>query len=205
MVKKGAVEIVKSPSPGFYSRLFLVPKKSGGWRPVINLAPLNDYLKISKFKMETTASVIRSLREGDFMVSIDLQDAYFQIPVHSSGRKYLRFHLGGQTFQFRVLCFGLATAPQVFTKVFELVSEWAHIRGIRLLRYLDDWLIIATSKELCRLQLESLLAFLNILGVVVNRKKSEFTPTQSIQYPGMQMDTSQALIYPSLEKVYEGK
>ena len=180
MALKGAIEPVKSHSEGFYSRLFLVLKKQGGWRPVINLAPLNNYLYVTKFKMETTASVIRSLRKGDFMVSIDLQDAYFQIPIHLSARRYLRFCLRGKVYQFKALCFGLATAPQVFTKVFEKVSEWAHTRGIRLLRYLDDWLITAENKETCLSQLKSLLAFLNTLGVVVNEKKSEFSPTQSI-------------------------
>ena len=104
-------------------------------------------------------------------------------------------------YQFKALCFGLAIAPQVFTKVFNLVSEWAHIRGIRLLRYLDDWLIIATDKETCLLQLKSLLTFLNSLGVMVNEKKSEFNPTQVIQYLGMQMDTIRSLVFPSPERV----
>ena len=201
MVEKGAIEIVKSRDPGFYSRVFLVPKKQGGWRPVINLAPLNDYLQITKFKMETTASVIRSVRQGDFMVSIDLKDAYFQIPMHQSSRRYLRFCLGGKIYQFRALCFGLATAPQVFTKVFNLVSEWAHIRGIRLLRYLDDWLIIAACKETCKKQLQLILNFLNALGVVVNVEKSELHPVQLIQYLGLQIDTKRALICPSPERV----
>ena len=31
-----------------------------------------------------------------------------------------------------MLCFGLSTAPQVFTRVFATVSAWAHSRGVRL-------------------------------------------------------------------------
>ena len=41
MLAKGALEIVPDPSPGFYSRLFLVEKATGGWRPVIDLSTLN--------------------------------------------------------------------------------------------------------------------------------------------------------------------
>ena len=33
MLLKGALEIARDPGPGFYSRLFLVEKASGGWRP----------------------------------------------------------------------------------------------------------------------------------------------------------------------------
>ena len=49
--------------------------------------------------------VVQSLRPGDWMVSIDLQ-----VPVYPKSRRYMRFCLGQQTFQFRVLCFGLSSA-----------------------------------------------------------------------------------------------
>ena len=39
MLAKDALEIVLDPGPGFYSRLFLVEKATGGWRPVIDLSP----------------------------------------------------------------------------------------------------------------------------------------------------------------------
>ena len=38
MLAKGALEIARDPGPGFYSRLFLVEKATGGWRPVIDLS-----------------------------------------------------------------------------------------------------------------------------------------------------------------------
>ena len=40
LVVKGAVELAPLPSPGFYSRLFVVWKTSGSWRPVIDLSRL---------------------------------------------------------------------------------------------------------------------------------------------------------------------
>ena len=58
------------------------------------------------------------------------------------------FCLKGCVHQFRALCFGLSTAPQVFTRVLTLVPEWEPRRGMLLLRYLDDWLIIAESRIL---------------------------------------------------------
>ena len=44
MLAKGALEIARDPGPSFYSRLFLVEKASGGWRPVIDLSHLNDFV-----------------------------------------------------------------------------------------------------------------------------------------------------------------
>ena len=111
MLAKGALEIVRDPGPGFYSRLFLVEKASGGWRPVIDLSHLNEFVQLTRFKMETVASVLLSVREGDFLAFLDLKDVYFQIPIHPSSRKLLRFTSEGMAYQFRALCFGLSTAP----------------------------------------------------------------------------------------------
>ena len=128
MLAKGALEIARDPGPGFYSRLFLVEKASGGWRPVIDLSHLNDFVQLTSFKMETVASVLLSVREGDLLASMDLKDAYFQILIHRCSGKLLRFMSEGTVYQFQALCFGLSTAPQVFTRVFAVVSAWAHSR-----------------------------------------------------------------------------
>ena len=122
MLAKGALKIAFDPGPGFYSRLFLVEKASGGWHPVIDLSHLNEFVHLTRFKMETVTSVLLSVREGDFLASLDPKDAYFQIPIHPSSRKLLRFTSEGAVYQFRALCFGLSTASQVFTRVFAAES-----------------------------------------------------------------------------------
>ena len=146
LLRKGAVEPAPQ-SPGFYSRLFLVKKASGSWRPIIDLSTLNLFITSSRFHMETPRSVLNSIRPGDWMISLDLQDAYLQVPVHHDSRRFLRFVLDGKPFQFRVLCFGLTTAPQVFTRIMAPVSAILHRHGVRMLRYLDDWLILASSEN----------------------------------------------------------
>jgi len=53
LLQKGAIEeIVPVEQTGFYSNLFLVPKKDGGQRPVINLKALNNFVNKEHFKME---------------------------------------------------------------------------------------------------------------------------------------------------------
>ncbi|XP_068214331.1 uncharacterized protein [Palaemon carinicauda] len=105
---KGAIELVlELASPGFYNRLFLVPKSSGGWRPVLDVSALNIFVEKTKFTLETT----QSGHAVAWMVSLDLQDAYFHIPIHPTSSKFLRFVVQGKCFQFKALCFGLNTAP----------------------------------------------------------------------------------------------
>ena len=123
LIAKSAVELAPLPSLGFYSHLFVVWKTSGSWRSVIDLSTLNLFLDVSHFKMETIQSVLLSVRQGDWMASIDLKEAYLQIPVHPESCRFLRFVAQGQVYQFTALCFGLSTAPQVFSRVMALVPR----------------------------------------------------------------------------------
>ena len=128
-------------------RLFVVWKTSGSWRPVIDLSSLNRFVDVSHFQMETIQSVLLSIRPGDWMASIDLREAYLQVPIHPESRPFLRFVTNGQVYQFTALCFGLSTTPQVFTRVMAPVSAILHSWGIRMRRYLDDWLVQSSSRE----------------------------------------------------------
>ena len=105
----------------------------------------------------TLQSVLLSVRAGDWTVSLGLKEAYLHVPMHPESRKFLRFVACGKVYQFKVLCFGLSTAPQVFTLVMALVSAFLHRTGIWLRRYLDDWLIQASSREQVLLALETVL------------------------------------------------
>ena len=188
MMGKGVLEIVLDPGPGFYSRLFLVEKASGGWRPVIDLSPLNEFIQQTPFRMETLSSVLLAVRENDFLESIDLKDVYFQVPVHPASRKLLRFVSSGKVYQFKALCFGLSTAPQVFTRVFAPVSSWAHA----LLRYLDDWLMLSPSEKQTQQHINQLLSLCRSLSIVVNTEKSDLSQSKSVEYLGMIIDTMSA-------------
>ena len=185
--------LLQSPFPG--------GKGDRGWRPMIDLSHLNEFVLQTQFKMETVASVLLSIREGDFPASIDLKDTCFQIPVCQSLKKLLRFLSEGTVFQFKALCFGLSTALQVFTRVFAAVSAWAHSHGIRLLRYLDDWLVLTSLEMDAKKNVQDLLSLCHSLGIVINEEKSALIPSQTANYLGMTIDTGAARIFPSHARV----
>ena len=81
LLDKWAVEEIPHSTPGFYSRIFLAPKKSCDWRPVIDLSALNRFLRAPHFRMETSTSIMRSLQPGHRTTSLDFKDAFFHIPV----------------------------------------------------------------------------------------------------------------------------
>ena len=142
MLQKNTITPVRmSATLGFYSRLFLVPKPAKKWRLVIDLSVLNMHLSVPTFKMETAEVIRNSICKGEWVVSVDLTDVYFHIPIHQKSQSLLRLHVGGRSFQFRALPFGIATAPLEFTRIAREVKLMLQNRGIRIHQYLDDWLL----------------------------------------------------------------
>ena len=188
--RKKAISLVTDhKSPGFYCRLFAVQKATGGFRPVLDLSRLNEYLRHIYFRMDTTPLVRQSMRPKDWSVSVDLIDAFFHVPIHPRDRKWLRFVWNNQVFQFNVLPFGLSQSPWVFTRVVRELIKWAHLKGIRMLSHMDDWLLLSQNRSLCMVQLNQVLSQAQLLGFQIHPQKSELTPQQSFIYLGIQFNT----------------
>ncbi|XP_067245130.1 uncharacterized protein, partial [Chanodichthys erythropterus] len=192
LLRKGAIERVPPPSnqSGFYSRYFIVPKKDGGLRPIIDLRVLNRSIQKLKFKMLTLKQIIPQIRSEDWFVAIDLKDAYFHVSIHPSHRKFLRFAFGGEAYQYRVLPFGLSLSPRTFTKCVDAALAPLRIQGIRILNYIDDWLILAQSEQLAVQHRDAVLSHMKRLGLRLNAKKSVLVPAQSTNYLGVVWDST---------------
>ena len=191
LIQKQVVEkVLVTSSLAFYNRLFLVPKPNNRWRPILDLSQLNLYLASASFKMKTPETIRLSLQQGEWVTSLDFSDTYFHIPINPRSRKYLRFHLNNQSYQFTSLPFGLSTAPLEFTKVVKEVKLMAQAQGIRIHQYLDDWLVRAPCQETCLRHTQTLLDLCLNLGWVVNRSKSELIPQQVFNFVGYRFDVS---------------
>jgi hypothetical protein len=187
LLAKKAIE--HATGPGFQSRLFTIPKKTGDLRPVLNLRPLNTYVRPESFKMETVQTVCSTMLKNDYLTSIDLKDAFLHILISPAFRKYLQFEWKGNLYQFRTLPFGLSLSPLVFTKILRPLLRWARRRGIRLSAYLDDLLIMARSKELSLLHTRLIRGKLTELGFLINEEKSSMTPSQTLDHLGFTFNT----------------
>ena len=87
LLEKRAIEYVPGSAQlrGSYSIYFLIPKKDGSLRPILDLRNLNQFLKIFHFRMLRTVDVLQAVTEKDWFTSINLKDAYFRglLPIRS--------------------------------------------------------------------------------------------------------------------------
>lgn len=184
LLKKGVVSLSKKSKYDFYSSYFLTPKNDGTQRFILNLKKLNKYLNPPHFKMEDYRTLLKLIYKNCFFTTIDLKDAYYLIPINHHDRKFLKFKFNGKSYVFNSLPFGLSTAPLVFTKILKPVLQYFRERGITLLTFLDDFVLIGCSFEECTKSTHIVVSKLERLGFIINHKKSSLIPSKSCKYLG---------------------
>ena len=137
--------------------------------------------------MLTLKQLLTAINPGDWFVTIDLTDAYFHVAIHPDHRQFLRFAFEGKAYEYRVLPFGLSLAPRTFTKCVEAALAPLRERDIRILAYLDDWALAASTREQAAAQLALTLSHIRTLGFSVNMLKSSLTPSQRFSFLGLEI------------------
>ena len=118
LLSKGVIEPTADHPRLCLSPIFLVPKRSGNFRLILNHKRINRYIGSVHFRMETLASILPYLNPGDWTVSIDLLDAYHHVPIAAASRDLLGFTFNGSVYRFKALPFGLKPAPRLFTQLY---------------------------------------------------------------------------------------
>ena len=182
--EKGAIQKVGITERCFLSSIFMVPKGDKK-RLIINLKPLNKSIVLSRFKMLSLKDVKLMLPKNAWMISIDLQDAYFHVPIANDFQKYLAFQVGSVVYKFICLPFGLNICPRIFTKILKPLIKFCRLKGIQVANYLDDFILWSDSEAKCKADSDWFLRFLQELGWKINFPKSHLIPTQRLQWLGL--------------------
>ena len=176
LLQKGAIELAPLPSLGYYSRLFVVMKASGSWRPVIDLS----------FEPQGGED---TFQDGDS-------------PVHS----VVGLQRGLDGLHRSQRCLSSDSNTSRIQKISEVhgLREGLPIQGPLLWSVHGsaglhaghgDWLIRF------RLALRTVLRLCNSLGIVVNWEKSQLVPTQTICYRVVLLDSINFRASPAQKRV----
>ena len=104
------------------------------------------------------------------MASLDLEDAYFLVPVDIGSRKYLRFIFDGQFYQFTCLTFRRNVSPWIFRKNLKPVMGFLRKKGLTSVIYLDDIICIENTFHKYETNVNTTVTVLKSLEFIVNKK-----------------------------------
>jgi len=179
-----------SGRPKFVEPLDLVPKASGKPRLVYNQQRGNEYITKRPCYYRGIDFALRICRPGCWFTRLDLESAFWSIPIDSAYRTYFGFCWQGRWGWWNCMPFGMRCSPFFFTKVMCAVAT--HIRrvyGLWFAFYMDDWLIVARTESEARIATQIVMSVFAKLGFRVNLEKSVIEPTQVIEWLGHIIDS----------------
>ena len=161
-------------------------------RMIHDLRFVNKFLTAPQIKLEGISTLSQLLRPGDWMVKSDIKSGYHHITIAPESRRFLAFEFQGTIYRWKVLPFGLATAPYVFVKVLRPMLQVLREHNVRCNLYMDDWLVVAESEDLLLQHQRLLWQLSHEMGWALAPDKSVTTPTQQLEYLGFILDTRAA-------------
>ena len=205
LLHKGVIYEIPIYDASYVSNVFLRPKPNGKHRMIIDLSGLNEFVEKIHFKMDHLDVALDMVYKGCWFTSVDLQDAYYSVPIWGPHQSYLSFLWEQKMYSFSVLPFGLTSAPRVFTKLLKPVFASLREKGISCLSYIDDCLVVSSTKNYAESDSQQLLLTLVDLGFKINETKSSLIPRTEITFLGYVIDSLSMTVRPTWDKICKTK
>ena len=191
--------------PHICSPMSVVVNQKGKKQLVINLRYLNQFLRKKSFKYEDLCTLLSVLKSQDYLFKFDLKSGYHHVEITELHWKYLDFQWGNkdgqQFYMFTVLPFGLDTACYIFTKLMRpLVKRWRG-NGLRAVVYLDDGIVAVNGMEAAEQTSIIVRQDLADAGFLAHEQKSQWIPSQKIQWLGFDLDLERGVVSVPPQKI----
>ena len=183
MLQQGVIQHSKSP---WNSPLFLVPKKDGTYRPVIDFRQVNKVTEDDRYPLPVLKDILMSLGHGNrFFSSLDLLNGYWQVPMAPKSREITAFSTPRGHFEWLRMPFGLKSSPITFQRFVNTL--FADMIGKNVYAYLDDLILFDRDAESHFSSLKLVLTKLREAGLKAKLSKCDFLRT-SITFLGHLVD-----------------
>ena len=158
-LSEGFMKVVDKKTKCIHS-LGAVPKPNGEIRPITDCSmPLHESVNshcenlIEEFKYKSVENVLSMLNVHDYLAVVDIKAAYRALSIYPDHKQLLgqRWSLDNNEIYIEDgrMCFGLRVGPMQFNKVSEFIySILSDLYGIQIVNYLDDFIVVASSKEI---------------------------------------------------------
>ena len=197
-IDNGKLTVVSEP-PKCVHAMGAIPKSSGGFRQITDASrPLYESVNcfmdetFTPFKYKSVDDVTAQLKPGYHMAVTDLQAAYRSVLIRTFDRKFQGLCWSCDKEEFYMednfVCFGTRAAPSIFTRITDSVSRFMSASGYFCVNYLDDFLVMAETKEQCAEAQLALHKLLRDLGFYISYNKVR-SPSTCQRYLGIDINS----------------
>ena len=166
LLSEGIIEPSKSP---YGAPAFLISKSNGEKRLCVDYRHLNKKIVYDSFPSPSLEHAFQVLNGAQVFSTIDLNSAFYQVPLTKESKGLTTFLVPHGAFQFKYTPFGLCVSPQALNRIiFDLFSDLTYKF---VYPYLDDLLVYSESLESHLEHLREVFSRLRSVGFTANPEK----------------------------------
>ncbi len=182
------VNVCRESNSEWRSPVLLIRKKSDDgkiqYRFCIDLKKVNSVTAKDCYALPLIKESIDCLNGSQYFTSLDVDRAFWQIPVLEKDKRKLAFMVDGKLYEFNVMPFGAMNAPSTFQRLIDRV-----LRGLtwrQCLVYIDDVLIFSKTFEQHILDVNEVLNRFRLSGLKLKPAKCKIA-MQEVDYLGFKV------------------
>lgn len=197
--------IIEPSHSEWSSPIVMMKKPNGTYRFCLDFRKVNGVSKKDAYPLPNMSGILDKLRAARYISTIDLSQAYFQIPLEKKSHEITAFSVPGKgLFHFLRMPYGLTGASATFQRLVDkLIGPEMEPHTFA---YLDDIVIATTTFEEHLEWLKRVFTKIIAAGLKINPEKCEFCRSQVrylgflVQKDGLSVDPEKAqplLDYPA--------
>lgn len=182
--KRGIIRKVEASE--WLHPMIAVPKQTGAMRICVDARKLNAVTRKNAYPQQNANRILSMIGKAKYISTIDLTDAFFQIPLDSSSQEKTAFAVPGRgTYVYRRMPMGLTNSGAELCSLIDSLfgSEFEP----KAFPYLDDIVIVTETFEEHIEILSKIADKLQYAGLTISPSKSKFA-YKRLKYLGHVID-----------------
>ncbi|GFW89521.1 hypothetical protein TNCV_1514721 [Trichonephila clavipes] len=175
LLEKDIIEECESP---YGAPVVPILKPNNQFRLCIDYWKLNEVTVPDTYPLPRMDDLLQEAKHTAYISTNDLMSGYHQVNVNPADRDKTTFVCPFGTYRFKRMPFGLKNAPTTFQRLMDIFR-----RGLPVLAYLDDVIIMSRTFEQHLADLEAVFKRLIDFKLRANREKCQFSCSR-VKYLG---------------------
>ena len=169
LLEAGIISLSTSPH---CSPFFVIKKKDGSYRPIIDYRQLNKNTKRIDWPLPRIDDLLNKPKRAIIFTGMDAKAGFFQIPVETTSKKYTAFSDGLRKFEWNFMPMGVMNAPMTFSMIMnQVLGDLSFV-----LVYMDDIVIFSNSIDDHIKHIKIVMKRLNDVNIKINLENVHGAP-----------------------------